>query len=266
MSLQADYVALAPHREELRLRGGRPSCRGCTATGSTLRLQAPGRVWREAWRPSQGPQPGATSSRAVIVLPVPDPYGMRNVAMAADRGVASRRRRRVGALAACARAAGPSPSAARASVVEVPVEPRHVCILFRRFMKMRRRHDAALRGRARGAQHAAPARGRTIVPRSRGGRDAARGARRDRVARGRAERVCDAARRALRDRRRDAARVLAHAPAAPVPSVRRSRGSAAAPAAGRRRAGAPQDASRAAATIVLRPRPSGGCSSTRART
>ena len=92
-------------------------------------------------------------------------------------------------------------------MVEVPVEPRHVCILFRRFTKMgtdiTRPYVDALE--ARGVPHLLV--GGTIVPRSRGGRDAARGAGRDRVARGRAERVRHAARRPLRDRRRGAARV-----------------------------------------------------------
>ena len=69
------------------------------------------------------------------------------------------------------------------------------------------RRDAQLRGGAGVPRRAAPARRRQDVSRARRGGCAADGARRDRMARGRAVGVCHAARSALCDRRRRAARV-----------------------------------------------------------
>ena len=91
----------------------------------------------------------------------------------------------------------------------VPVQAGHVCILFRRFVSfgtdVTRAYVDALE--ARGVRHLLV--GRPRLPRSRGDRDAARRAGRDRVARRRAVGVRHAARRAVRDRRRRAARVPA---------------------------------------------------------
>ncbi len=89
----------------------------------------------------------------------------------------------------------------------MPIQPRHVCILFRRFMHFGEDVTRRLRRRARGARRAASARRRQVVPRPRGSRDDSRRAGGDRVARRRAVGLRDAARRAVRDRRRDAARL-----------------------------------------------------------
>ena len=89
------------------------------------------------------------------------------------RALAARRRRRLRRLAAVARAAGRSPSAS-APGERVPHRraPRLPALPPLRQL-LRRRRDARLRARARGARHPAPARRRQLVPRPRGGRDAA---------------------------------------------------------------------------------------------
>ena len=71
----------------------------------------------------------------------------------------------------------------------------------------RQGHHARLRRGARSARHSAPAGRRQDVPRARGSRCHSHGADRDRVARRRAVGVRDAARPAVRDRRRGAARI-----------------------------------------------------------
>ena len=97
--------------------------------------------------------------------------------------------------------------ARRATTSRVPVESRHVCLLFRRMRSWRERRDASVRARARGAQPAPRAGRRQLVPRARGGRGAAQRAAGDRAARGRAGAVRHAARPVLRARRRRAARL-----------------------------------------------------------
>ncbi len=140
----------------------------------------------------------------------------------------------------------------------VPIEPRHVCILFRRFLHFGAGRDAAVRRRARSARRPAPARRRQVVPRPRGGGNDSRGARRHRVARRRAVGVRDAARRALRDRRRDAARVP---PPSSGRSIRSGCPTSVPPelAAGGRRAAICCGACTAAATIVRSPTRSRSC-------
>ena len=69
------------------------------------------------------------------------------------------------------RAAGRSTSASDRE--RVAIEPRHVCLLFRRFQQLPRRRDARLRARARGAPHPARAGRRALLPRARGGAGAA---------------------------------------------------------------------------------------------
>ena len=203
---------------------------------------------------------------AVVALPVPEPYGTAARRRLRDREVAARRRRRVRALAArrerldghraddARRAAdgGADPAAARLH----PVPP---------LPALRRGRHAAVRRRARGARRAAPARRRQVVPRPRGGRDDARRAGGDRVARRRAVGVRDAARRALRDRRRDAARVSPSSQG--VPSVPRAATSC------RRSCGRSADALRLLRAAARRPQlPPGrrhdhaSCSTRRART
>ena len=134
VSLQADYVALSPHREELRLHHGRPSSADAQTTGSTLQDAGFGPRLARGLEAEQGPQPGETQP-SLIVLPVPDPYGMRNIAMGP---IESSLPDAVGAWVQwLVRESGWTVTERReASVVEVPVEPRHVCILFRRFTKM----------------------------------------------------------------------------------------------------------------------------------
>ena len=97
----------------------------------------------------------------------------------------------------------------------VPVQPGHVCLLFRRFVSFGTDVTRAVCGRARSARRPPPAGRRPGVSRSRGDRDAARGAGGDRVAGRRAVGVCDAPRRAVRDRRRGAARVPPPVPRGP---------------------------------------------------
>ena len=228
VSLQADYVALAPHREELRLR----------APGS--RLPAPGSRPLQAPDPDaeQGPEPGARSLEpsavqpSLIVLPVPDPYGMRNVAMGPiEKSLPDA----VGAWVHwLVRESGWTVTERREGrVVVVPVEPRHVCILFRRFTKMRtdvtRPYVDALE--ARSVPHLLVG-GRSFHDREE--------VETLRAALAAVEWPEDALNvyAALRGAlfafgEETLLEVPAHAPAAPVSSLRRSRGFEAAPAAGR---------------------------------
>jgi ATP-dependent exoDNAse (exonuclease V) beta subunit len=98
VTLQADYVPLSPLREPIALEEAGPA------------------------------QP------AVIVLPVPNPYGMRNIAMGPIEGSLPDA---VGAWVDwLVRESGWRVTERRSgSAAEVPIEPRHVCILFRRFVK-----------------------------------------------------------------------------------------------------------------------------------
>jgi ATP-dependent helicase/nuclease subunit A len=160
VSLQADYVALAPHRNELRLGRSHPIAADAPRGGS--RLQAPGsrpdliagpgrasefqtgsQTPAESHEPGQAPEPEARSPEPIrdpqpslIVLPVPDPYGIRNVAMGPiEKSLPDA----VGAWVHwLVRESGWTVTERRdGTVAEVPVEPRHVCILFRRFINMR---------------------------------------------------------------------------------------------------------------------------------
>ena len=176
---------------------------------------------------------------SVVALPVPRPYGRRNIsAMAIEQSLPDAVGAFVGLAGARERLEGDDPAESRHARAGAAGPRLHPVPPLR---QLRHRRHARLRGRARGARRAPPARRRPRLPRSRGDRDAARRAGRDRVARRRAVGVRDAARRALRDRRRGAARVPASLPAR-LSSVPRAAGSAGAPEADRRhaaRAGAP---------------------------
>ena len=249
-----------------RLRPQGDQRRACAAQAEARPRPRPISVTRaEPGARARSPSPRLCQP-AVIALPVPDPYGKRNVAMPA---IEASLPDAVGAWIHWLLAeSGWKVSERRNGAPElVPVEARHVCILFRRFVKFTDDITRPLRGRARGARHPAPARRRPVLPRSRGGRDAARGARGHRVARRCAERVRDAAGRALRARRGGAARVLA--PRIPGAGSTRSTSPRICPSTCKpvaRRARVPAQAARAAQSSVRRPRRSAGCSSTRART
>ena len=82
-----------------------------------------------------------------------------------------------------------------------------VCLLVPPLPALRQRHHARLRRGARSARHSAPAGRRQDLPRARRSGCGSDRADRDRVARRRAVGLCHAARTAVRDRRRGAARV-----------------------------------------------------------
>ena len=86
----------------------------------------------------------AADQPSVVALPVPEPYGQRRVAGYAIEKSLPDARRRVRPLAARRRANGRSPSGRCATSCRyaVPIEPRHVCILFRRFLQFRRGRHA----------------------------------------------------------------------------------------------------------------------------
>ena len=143
---------------------------------------------RTTSQPADRRAAGAEAVRAGAVRCKPSAEG--------DRGVAARRRRRVRRVAhRSARTAGRSAERdADGAERRVPLRPRHIAILFRRFVSFGDDVTRAVRRRDRGARHSAPARRRQGVPRPRGSRDDSRGARGHRVARRRAVGVCDAAR------------------------------------------------------------------------
>ena len=100
----------------------------------------------------------------------------------------------------------------------VPIEPRHVCILFRRFLHFGEDVTRAVRRGARGARRAARAGRRQVVPRSRGGRDAS--ARRSRRSSGRTT-SCRCSRRcAARCSRSTMSTLLRIPPSLPAASIR----------------------------------------------
>ena len=127
------------------------------------------------------------------------------------------------------RLAGAGTRCRRHASSRVPIQPRHIAMLFRRFVELRRRRHAPVHRRHRGARHPASARRRQGVSRPRRSRDDPRGAGRHRVARRRAVGVRDAEGLAVRHRRRAPARVQAPVRAASIRSGFR-RSSAATPA------------------------------------
>ena len=145
---------------------------------------------------------------SVVVLPVPDPYGSQrisNIAIEASLPDAVgvyvdwlinesgwKVSERPSAMADATTARGFQPGEHEHLV---RIQARHICLLFRRFVSygqdMTRPYVRALEARA----HPASARRRTVVSQSRGDRDAARGAERNRMAGGRAVGICDVARK-----------------------------------------------------------------------
>ena len=238
---------------ELPQRARDPACVNAAfapvMTGDAATLQA--RLRRRSRRIA----PHARGQPAVVALPVPEPYGTRNVSAMRDRAVAARCGRRVRRLAGQReRLDG---HRATSGDAPVPSRPRHVCILFRRFLSfgedVTRPYVQALE--ARGVRHLLVG-GKSFHDREEV-ETHPRGAGGDRVAGRRAVGVRDAARRAVRDRRRGAARVeaalrrLSSVPD-PAPARRPSGDAMRAPAADRRRAAA------AAAAASPPQLPSGG--------
>jgi ATP-dependent helicase/nuclease subunit A len=134
-SLQADYVPLAPFREELRLGG---------TAADAARAQQPGyRLQTADYRPDRpqqavarpGLQPAARSLQpALVVLPVPDPYAVKNIAQGPiEKSLPDA----VGAWVdwLVHESGWRVTERSDGEVRQVPVEARHVCILFRRFVK-----------------------------------------------------------------------------------------------------------------------------------
>ena len=166
---------------------------------------------RRCGRPSAG-QP------AVVALPVPQPYGCWHgepTKASIDR-VAAATRSPPSSTGWCTTSGWTVTDRERPDE-RVPIQARHVCLLFRRFDTRRSTgRRSTSRGptsqalEARGVPHVLV--GGKTLPRARGGRDAAHRARRDRVAGRRAVGLRDAARRALRVRRRRAARLPRRAP------------------------------------------------------
>ena len=148
VSLQADYVPLAPHRDGVLL-AARPE-----ASGQRLAAEQRDSVEHreaETREPAQGPRPLAPGLQpSVVVLPVPDPYGKRNVTIPA---IEASLPDAVGAwIQWLLEESNWKVSERRNGVPElVPVEARHVCILFRRFVKftddITRRYVDALEAR-----------------------------------------------------------------------------------------------------------------------
>jgi ATP-dependent helicase/nuclease subunit A len=132
-SLQPDYVPLAPFREELRLGGTEADAAAAQQAG--CRPQAadyrPDRAQEAAARP--GLQAAARSLQpALVVLPIPDPYAVKNVAQGPiEKSLPDA----VGAWVRwLVRESGWRVTERRdGEVRQVPVEARHVCLLFRRF-------------------------------------------------------------------------------------------------------------------------------------
>ena len=78
------------------------------------------------------------------------------------------------------------------------IRPRHIAILFRRFRNFRHGCHAPLCPSAGGPPHSSRARGRALVPRMRGSHRSSQCARRNRMARRRAQRFCNPPRAFLR--------------------------------------------------------------------
>ena len=171
---------------------------------------------------------------SLVALAVPDPYGKRNISgVEIDQSLPDA----VGAFVDwLVRRSGWRVTEHHGGA-PVPVQPRHVCLLFRRFVSFGTDMTRGLRGRTRSAGHQPPARRRAGVPRPRGNRNAPRRAGRRRMAGRSVVGVCDAARRAVRDRRRGTARVSPSLREG-VPSVPDTGGAADASAADCRRAAA----------------------------
>ncbi len=126
-------------------------------TGDELTLQAP-------YVPLAPDRPPLAGQPAVVVLPVPSPYAIRNISGFCDREVAARGGRRAGRLdrqrerMAGHRAQRRRHRARRRQAHLPPVPP---------LRQLAERRHPALRGRARGARHPARAGRRTGVPRAR---------------------------------------------------------------------------------------------------